>query len=75
MCLAKAYTNRELVEPILENISHMDLDGKSIRMETMFGEEKVIKGKVLEVDFENSKVILDISNILGEGDTPELAPS
>ena len=75
MCLAKAYTNREMVEPILENISHMDLDGKCIRMETMFGEEKVIKGKVLEVDFENSKVILDISNILGEGDMPELAPS
>ena len=75
MCLAKAYTNREMVEPILENISHMDLDGKSIRMETMFGEEKVIKGKVLKVDFENSKVILDISNILGEGDTPELALS
>lgn len=75
MCLAKAYTNREMVVPILENISHMDLDGKSIRMETMFGEEKVIKGIVLEVDFENSKVILDISNILGEGDTPELAPS
>ncbi|RLB21669.1 MAG: hypothetical protein DRG73_08175, partial [Deltaproteobacteria bacterium] len=40
MCLAKAYTNREMVEPILENISHMDLDDKSVRMETMFGEEK-----------------------------------
>jgi predicted RNA-binding protein len=58
MCLAKAYTNREMIEPILENISHMDLDDKSIRMETMFGEEKVIQGKVLEVDFENSKIIL-----------------
>ena len=59
MCLAKAYTNREMIEPILENISHMDLYGKSIRMETMFGEEKVIQGKVLEVDFENSKVIIE----------------
>jgi len=59
MCLAKAYTNREMVEPILENISHMDLDGKSIRMETMFGEEKVISGRVLEVDFENSKIIVE----------------
>jgi predicted RNA-binding protein len=58
MCLAKAYTNREMIEPILENISHMDLDCKSIRMETMFGEEKVIQGKVLEVDFENSKIIV-----------------
>jgi len=59
MCLAKAYTNREMVEPILENISHMDLDGKSVRMETMFGEEKVISGRVLEVDFENSNVIVE----------------
>jgi predicted RNA-binding protein len=59
MCLAKAYTNREMVEPILENISHMDCHGKSIRMETMFGEEKVIRGIVLEVDFENSKVIIE----------------
>ena len=59
MCLAKAYTNREMIEPILENISHMDLDGKSIRMETMFGEEKVISGRVLEVDFENSKIIVE----------------
>jgi predicted RNA-binding protein len=56
MCLAKAYTNREMIEPILENISHMDLDGKNIRMETMFGEEKIIQGKILEVDFENSKI-------------------
>jgi len=59
MCLAKAFTNREMVEPILENISHMDLDDESIRMETMFGEERIIKGRVLEVDFENSKVIID----------------
>jgi len=62
MCLAKAYTNKEMIEPILENISHMDLDGKSIRMETMFGEERVIQGKVLEVDFENSKIIVNPFN-------------
>jgi predicted RNA-binding protein len=62
MCLAKAYTNTEMIEPILENISHMDLDSKSIRMETMFGEEKVIQGKVLEVDFENSKIIIELFN-------------
>ena len=70
MCLAKAYTNREMDEPILENISHMDLDGKSIRMETMFGEEKVISGKVLEVDFENSKIIVEpLSNPALSGST------
>ena len=62
MCLAKAFTSKEMLEPILENISHMDLDGKSIRMETMFGEEKVIQGKILEVDFENSKIIVEPFN-------------
>ena len=62
MCLAKAYTNGEMIEPIFENISHMDLDGKSIRMETMFGEKKVIQGKVLEVDFEDSKIIVEPFN-------------
>jgi len=70
MCLAKAYTNREMVEPILENITHLDLDGKSIRMETMFGEEKVIKGRVLEVDFENSKVIVDLYSTRSVADSP-----
>ena len=62
MCLAKAYISKEMIEPILENISHIDLDGKNIRMETMFGEEKVIQGKVLEMDFENSKIILEPFN-------------
>lgn len=59
MCLTKAYTKDGMVEPVLENISHMDLDSKCIRMETMFGEKKVIQGKVLEVDFENSKIIVE----------------
>jgi len=39
-------------------------------METMFGEEKVISGKVLEVDFENSHVILDIYNTTPVADGP-----
>jgi len=62
VCLAKAFTKGEMDEPILENISHMDLDDTSIRMETMFGEETVIQGRVLEVDFENSKIIVDPLN-------------
>ena len=69
MCLAKAYINREMAEPILENISHMDLNDESIRMETMFGEEKTIKGRVLEVDFENSQVIIDSYDAPGLRDT------
>lgn len=69
MCLAKAYANREIAEPILKDISHMELDGRRIRMETMFGEEKVIQGRVLEVDFENSTIIVDFSNTSGIEDS------
>jgi len=69
MCLANAYPKEEMNEPILEDIAHMQLDGDRIRMETMFGEEKVILGKVLEVDFESSKVIVELYN------TPTVADS
>lgn len=59
MCLAKAYASKERNRSLLENISYMKLDGDRIQIETMFGEETVIQGRVLEVDFENSKVIVE----------------
>jgi len=59
MCLAKAYPNSERSRPFLENIAYMKLNGDCIQIETMFGEETVIQGRVLEVDFENSKVIVE----------------
>lgn len=70
MCLANAYPKEEMTEPILEDIAHMQLDGDRIRMETMFGEEKVILGKVLEVDFESSKVIVELYNTTTVADSP-----
>ena len=42
----------------------MKLDGDCIRIETTFGDETVIQGRVIEVDFENSKVIVDLSEYL-----------
>jgi predicted RNA-binding protein len=59
MCLAKAYPSAERNRSFLENITYMKLDGDRIQIETMFGEETVIQGRVLEVDFENSKVIIE----------------
>ena len=59
MCLAKAYPNSERSRSFLENITYMKLNGDCIQIETMFGEETVIQGRVLEVDFENSKVIVE----------------
>ena len=59
MCLATAYLNKRMDEPILRDIAHVRFHGDRVEMETLFGEEKVIPGRVLEVDFVTSKVILD----------------
>jgi len=48
----------------------MKLDGNRIRMETMFGEEKLIPARVVEVDFENSRVIVDLYNTRTVADKP-----
>ena len=61
MCLATAYLNKGDDEPVLRDIAHMRFDGDSVEMETLFGEEKVIPGRALEVDFSTSKIILDVS--------------
>ena len=61
MCLAKVYM-KEITEPILEAVIHMQLDDDGVRVQTMFGEEKVIPGRVLEVNFEESRVIVEHNN-------------
>lgn len=58
MCLAAAYLNEGSKEPILRDIAHMRFKGDNVEMETLLGEEKVIPGRVLEVDFFTSKIIL-----------------
>ena len=51
----------------------MRFDGDSVEMETLFGEEKVIPGRVLEVDFSTSKIILDVSTIEGDSNKSDKA--
>jgi predicted RNA-binding protein len=58
MCLAKVYMNKVGEQPVMEEISHLRVDGERIEMKTLFGEEKLIKGRVQEIDFMASKVIL-----------------
>lgn len=59
MCLAKAYLNEWNDEPVLQDIAHMRLHDERVELETLFGEEKVILGMVVEVDFAASKVLLN----------------
>ena len=59
MCLAKAYLNKWGNEPVLQDIASMRLHRERVELETLFGEEKVIPGRVVEVDFTTSRILLD----------------
>ena len=59
MCLAKAYLNKWGDEPVLQDIAHMRLLNGEVELETLLGEEKVIAGNVVEVDFTASRILLD----------------
>lgn len=59
MCLAKAYLNKWNNDPVLQDIAHMRLHDGRVELETLLGEEKVIPGRVVEVDFATSRILLD----------------
>jgi len=61
MCLAAAYQSRENDQPILQEIAHVRIDGNRVELETIFGDRKVLQGKIHEIDFMNSKLIIETS--------------
>jgi len=61
MCLAKAYLNKWGDEPVLQDIAHMRLHEDRVELETLFGEERVVSGRVVEIDFSTSKILLNES--------------
>lgn len=59
MCLAKAFLEKDGErELILESVALMEIEGKRLRLSSLFGEEKEIEASVRQVDFENSRIIL-----------------
>ncbi|NWF78383.1 MAG: CooT family nickel-binding protein [Chloroflexi bacterium] len=59
MCLAKAFIINSSKQPIFEDIARLRVLGDRVEMETLFGEEKVVPGRVVEIDFSNSSILLD----------------
>ena len=58
MCLAKAFIGSWKEQPILQDIAHMQVHEDRVELETLFGEGKVVPGKVIEIDFTTSKILL-----------------
>jgi len=59
VCLAKAYLNTWVNEPVVQDIAHMRLHDGQIEMKTLLGGKKIMPGRVVEVDFAISKILID----------------
>ena len=62
MCLAKVYLNNRGETPILEDITHMQLNDNNIELETLLSETRIIPGELVAVDFVASKIFLKLKN-------------
>lgn len=58
MCLAKAYMSKWDNELMLQDIAGMQVYGDFVKLETLLGEEQVVSGRVVEVDFLKSRILL-----------------
>jgi predicted RNA-binding protein len=57
MCLATVYKESD-ESVIFKNVARMDVDGDTITLRDIMGDERVIQGKILMVDLSNSIVKL-----------------
>lgn len=63
MCLAKAYVRSKADDPgstlVMENVAHVEVDGDQIRVRSLFGDAKVVRGRIASIDFSENKLVLE----------------
>lgn len=59
MCMAKLYEAKEGDKPVAENIARLTIADRQVEVETLFGEKKVFRGKIREIDFVKSQIQLE----------------
>ncbi|MFH1087549.1 MAG: CooT family nickel-binding protein [Chloroflexota bacterium] len=57
MCLAKAYVDEE-EGSVLEDITSLRVEGTKLRLRNLFGETKELEASVKEIDFRQSRIVL-----------------
>ena len=62
MCLAKAYINDNMGEPLMKDISAVETGEGKVLMRTLFGERKEVAANIKEIDFLKSSIILESVN-------------
>ncbi len=60
MCEANAYLYRDGKEElILEAVDILENEGNQVRLANIFGEQKVIRGKIRSMSLVNHKILLE----------------
>ena len=60
MCEANAYVIRDgREEPIMENVDILQPVGDTLRLTSLFGEEKTVAGKIKSINLVDHKIIIE----------------
>lgn len=59
MCLATVYKAQEPETKLFEFVSRIDVDGETVVLTDVMGEQKVVEGSIRMVDLANSIVKID----------------
>jgi predicted RNA-binding protein len=62
MCLAKAYTAPDASESILNDIALLTVEDGRVTITSLFGESRVVEGRVREIDFMKSRITLETAS-------------
>ena len=56
MCLAKAYSDKDM---LAEDIASVKVSDGKLLLTTIFGEQQEVAATIREIDFRDSRIILD----------------
>ena len=60
MCETNAYLKGEGSEELfLESLARVEVDGDMLYLTSIFGDKKTVNGRILEVNFQGGKIILE----------------
>ncbi len=60
MCETNAYLrDAGKDEMFLESLSKIEVSGDKLRLTSIFGDRKVISGRIIEINFQGGKVVME----------------
>jgi predicted RNA-binding protein len=59
VCLANVYQNENGRTLIVKGVAYLKVDGDRVKVENLAGETKVLQGRIKEIDFMNSDILVE----------------